>query len=165
MGKAHVYQTDHINTDVIIPARYLTTDDEAELAPHCLEDLDPEFVKKVEAGDFIVAGEDFGCGSSREHAVWAIRGVKVAAVIAGSFARIFYRNAINCGFLAVECPGIADKVKNGDELEIDAKKGIIRNTTQKTTYDFTPLPVFAMEIIQHGGLLEHIKKRAADKRR
>ena len=105
MSKAHVYRRDHINTDEIIPARYLNMDEESELVKHCLEDLDPEFVKKVQPGDFIVAGENFGCGSSREHAVWAIRGAKVAAVIAGSFARIFYRNAINCGFLVVELPG------------------------------------------------------------
>ena len=101
MSKAHVYKRDHINTDEIIPARYLNTDDEKELASHCMEDLDKDFVDKVEAGDVIVAGEDFGCGSSREHAVWAIRGVKVITVIAKSFARIFYRNAINNGFYQV----------------------------------------------------------------
>ena len=109
MGKSHVYKRDNINTDEIIPARYLNTDSEEELARHCMEDIDTEFVAKVAAGDFIVGGEDFGCGSSREHAVWAIRGAKVAAVIAGSFARIFYRNAINCGFLVVELPGIAER--------------------------------------------------------
>ena len=101
MAKAHVYKRDHINTDEIIPARYLNTDDEKELATHCLEDLDTEFVKKVQAGDVIVAGEDFGCGSSREHAIWAIRGAKVGTVIARSFARIFYRNAINNGFYLI----------------------------------------------------------------
>jgi 3-isopropylmalate/(R)-2-methylmalate dehydratase small subunit len=158
MAKAHVYNRDHINTDEIIPARYLNMDDEAELAKHCMEDLDTEFVKKVKAGDIIVAGEDFGCGSSREHAVWALRGAKVSAVIAGSFARIFYRNAINCGFLVVECPGIAGKVKNSDEMEIDAKAGTIRNVTQKAMYEFTPMPEFAMKIIDHGGLLKHVKK-------
>ncbi len=102
MTTAHVYKRDHINTDEIIPARYLNTDDEAELASHCLEDLDKDFVNKVKEGDVIVAGEDFGCGSSREHAVWAIRGVKVQTVIAKSFARIFYRNAINNGFYIIE---------------------------------------------------------------
>jgi len=159
MGKAHVYQRDHVNTDEIIPARYLNTDDEKELAKHCMEDLDTEFMKKVQSGDFIVAGEDFGCGSSREHAVWAIRGAKVAAVIAGSFARIFYRNAINCGFLVVELPGIAEKVRDQDELEVDAKQGIITNHTQGVKYEFTPLPDFALKIIEAGGLLNTLAKK------
>jgi 3-isopropylmalate/(R)-2-methylmalate dehydratase small subunit len=159
MPIAHVYQRDHINTDEIIPARYLNTDNEIELAKHCLEDLDKEFVQKVQPGDFIVAGEDFGCGSSREHAVWAIRGAKVAAVIAGSFARIFYRNAINCGFLVVELPGINQKIKNGDELDVDAKNGIIANHTQGTKYAFTPLPDFALKMIEAGGLLNKVLGR------
>jgi len=156
MAKAHVYKRDHINTDEIIPARYLTSDDEKELALHCMEDIDPEFVTKVQAGDIIVAGDDFGCGSSREHAVWAIRGAKVAAVIAGTFARIFYRNAINCGFLVVELPGIMDKIDDGDELEIDAKRGKLTNVTKNEIYDFTPLPEFALKIIEAGGLLNTI---------
>jgi len=159
MSKAHVYNRDHINTDEIIPARYLNTDAEAELAKHCMEDLDKEFVAKVKPGDFIVAGDDFGCGSSREHAVWSIRGAKVAAVIAGSFARIFYRNAIDCGFLVVELPGIAAKIATGDELEIDARKGILKNVTQGQTHTFTPLPDFALEIIAAGGLLNHIAQK------
>ena len=159
MAKAHVYNRDNINTDEIIPARYLNTDDQAELAKHCMEDLDAEFVKKVEPGDIIVAGNDFGCGSSREHAVWAIREAKVAAVIAGSFARIFYRNAIDCGFLVVECPGAAAKIKDQDALDIDAKAGIIRNLTQGTEYEFTPLPEFALEIIDAGGLLNKISEK------
>jgi len=159
MAKAHVYQRDHINTDEIIPARYLNTDDENELAQHCMEDIDGEFVRKIAPGDFIVAGEDFGCGSSREHAVWAIRGAKVAAVIAGSFARIFYRNAINCGFLVVELPGIAEKVRNQDDLEVDAKNGIITNHTQGVKYEFAPLPQFALEMIEAGGLLNKISEK------
>jgi len=159
MGKAHVYQRDNINTDEIIPARYLNTDDEAELAKHCMEDMDSEFVNKVQPGDFIVVGEDFGCGSSREHAVWAIRGAKVAAVIAGSFARIFYRNAINCGFLVVELPGINQKIRDQDELDVDAKNGIISNHTQGVKYEFTPLPEFALEIIEAGGLLNTLVKK------
>jgi len=159
MTKAHVYRRDHINTDEIIPARYLNVDDEAELAQHCMEDIDGEFVKKVAPGDFIVAGEDFGCGSSREHAVWAIRGAQVAAVLAGSFARIFYRNAINCGFLVVELPGVAEKVSDGDELDIDAKKGTIKNLTKGETYEFTPLPEFALEIIDAGGLLNKLAQQ------
>jgi len=111
MSKAHVYKRDHINTDEIIPARYLNTDEKAELASHCLEDLDKEFVDKVKEGDVIVAGEDFGCGSSREHAVWAIRGAGVATVIAKSFARIFYRNAINNGFYLIESSDAPDKIR------------------------------------------------------
>jgi len=156
MGKAHVYKKDNINTDEIIPARFLNTDDEAELAKHCMEDLDEEFVRKVSPGDFIVAGSDFGCGSSREHAVWSLRGAGVAAVIADSFARIFYRNAINCGFLVVEAPGIAEKINNGDKLDIDSKNGKITNLTKGKTYEFTPLPDFALDIIEAGGLLNKI---------
>ena len=157
-AKAHVYNRDNINTDEIIPARYLNVDSEAELAQHCMEDLDTDFVRKVQAGDVIVAGDDFGCGSSREHAVWALRGAGVAAVIAGSLARIFYRNAINCGFLVVELPGVAAKINDGDELDIDAKNGKIRNVTQGTSYEFTPLPDFALEIIEAGGLLNKLAK-------
>ena len=158
MSVAHVYKRDHINTDEIIPARYLNTDDEAELAKHCLEDLDKDFVNKVQAGDIIVAGEDFGCGSSREHAVWAIRGAGVQTVIAKSFARIFYRNAINNGFYIIESPDALEKVNDGDELEIDYKAGLIKNKTADIDIKFNPLPDFALEIINDGGLLEHIKR-------
>ena len=158
MSKAHIYKRDHINTDEIIPARYLNTDDQAELARHCLEDLDKDFVKKVKEGDVIVAGEDFGCGSSREHAVWAIRGAGVQTVIAKSFARIFYRNAINNGFYLVESPDALDKINDGDELDIDFKAGSIKNKTAGTEIRFNPLPDFALEIINDGGLLEHIKR-------
>lgn len=159
MGKAHVYKRDHINTDEIIPARYLNTDDEAELAKHCLEDLDKDFVKKVKAGDIIVAGEDFGCGSSREHAVWAIRGAGVQTVIAKSFARIFYRNAINNGFYVIELPQQIEKINNGDELEIDYKKGLIKNKTAGIDIKFNPLPDFALEIIEAGGLLNKLVQK------
>jgi len=158
MSKAHVYKRDHINTDEIIPARYLNTDDRDELAKHCLEDLDGEFVNKVKEGDVIVAGEDFGCGSSREHAVWAIRGVGVQTVIAKSFARIFYRNAINNGFYLIESPDAPDKINDGDELKIDFKAGSIKNKTAGTDISFNPLPDFALEIISAGGLLNHITK-------
>ena len=158
MSKAYVYKRDHINTDEIIPARYLNTDDRTELAKHCLEDLDPGFVKKVKKGDCIVAGEDFGCGSSREHAVWAIRGAGVQTVIAKSFARIFYRNAIDNGFYIIECSNAADGIENGDELEIDYKKGVIKAANKGVSYKFNPLPDFALEIINDGGLLEHITK-------
>ena len=159
MSKAHVYKRDHTNTDEIIPARYLNTDDEAELAKHCLEDLDKDFVSKVRPGDIIVAGEDFGCGSSREHAVWAIRGAGVQAVIAKSFARIFYRNAINNGFYVIESPDGLEKINDGDELEIDYKAGVIKNITAGIDIKFNPLPDFALEIINNGGLLEHITKQ------
>ncbi len=162
MAKAHVYKRAHVNTDEIIPARYLNTDDQAELASHCLEDLDKEFVNKVKEGDVIVAGEDFGCGSSREHAIWAIRGAKVQTVIAKSFARIFYRNAINNGFYIIESPDALEKINDGDEVEIDYKNGLIKNQTAGVDISFNPLPDFALDIINDGGLLEHITKRTTD---
>jgi len=158
MARAHVYKRDHVNTDEIIPARYLNTDDTAELAKHCMEDLDTDFVKKSQPGDVIVCGDDFGCGSSREHAVWAIQGANVGAVIAHSFARIFYRNCIDCGFYPIEMEGALDKINDGDELEIDYEAGVIDNKTQNTKIKFKALPDFALEIIKDGGLLEHIKK-------
>ena len=158
MSRAHVYHRDHINTDEIIPARYLNTDDQAELASHCLEDLDKGFVKKVKEGDVIVAGEDFGCGSSREHAIWAIRGVKVQTVIAKTFARIFYRNAINNGFYLIESADAIEKINDGDVVEINYEKGVIKNKTAGIDIGFKPLPDFALEIIEDGGLLEHVMK-------
>ena len=159
MSVAHVYKRDHINTDEIIPARYLNTDDEMELASHCMEDLDKDFVNKVAEGDVIVAGDDFGCGSSREHAVWAIRGAGVKTVIAKTFARIFYRNAINNGFYLIESPDAIEKINDGDELEIDYETGTIKNKTAGVDISFQPLPDFALEIIKDGGLLEHITKK------
>ena len=159
MSKAHVYKKDHINTDEIIPARYLNTDDKMELAKHCLEDLDKDFVKKVKEGDVIVAGEDFGCGSSREHAVWALRGAGIRTVIAKTFARIFYRNAINNGFYLIESPDAPEKINDGDQFDIDFKTGTIKNKTTGTDIKFNPLPDFALDIINDGGLLEHITKR------
>ena len=158
MAKAHVYKRDHINTDEIIPARYLNTDDTAELARHCMEDLDKGFVGKCAPGDVIVAGDDFGCGSSREHAVWAIRGARAGAVIAQSFARIFYRNCINCGFYPIELDDALGQVHDGDDLEIDYESGMIKNRTTGQAFGFKPLPDFARRIIADGGLLEHIKK-------
>ncbi len=155
-GFAHVYKRDHINTDEIIPARYLTSDQESELAKYAMEDIDAEFVKKVKPGDFIIAGDDFGCGSSREHAVWALRGAGVQAVIASNFARIYYRNSLNNGFLAIESKNIDKKINDGDELKIDLEKGIIQNLTQKKEYSFIPLPEFALEMIEKGGLLNLI---------
>jgi 3-isopropylmalate/(R)-2-methylmalate dehydratase small subunit len=158
MAIAHVYVRDHINTDEIIPARYLNTDDEQELAKHCMEDLDKDFVGKVTPGDCLVAGEDFGCGSSREHAVWALRGAGAQTVIAKSFARIFYRNAINNGFYLIESAEAVDKIKDGDEVEIDYESGLINDKTAGIDIKFSPLPDFALEIINDGGLLEHIVK-------
>lgn len=159
MAKAHVYKRDHINTDEIIPARYLNTDDAAELAKHCMEDLDAEFMGKISDGDVIVAGDDFGCGSSREHAVWAIQGAKLGAVIAQSYARIFYRNCINCGFYVIELDNAPEVINDGDEIEIDYKAGVINNKTQGEEISFQPLPDFALEIINDGGLLNHIKNQ------
>ena len=158
-GKAHVYNKDHINTDEIIPARYLNVDKEAELAKYAMEDLDKDFIKKVKKGDFIVAGENFGCGSSREHAVWALRGAGIQAIIADSFARIFFRNCINNGFYAIECNGASKNIKYGDELEIDINKGIIKDITQKKEFKFVPFPKFAQDIIKVGGLLNYIDKK------
>jgi len=162
MSKAQVYKRDHINTDEIIPAKYLNTDDEKELARHCMEGLDAGFVKKVRQGDVIVAGENFGCGSSREHAVWAIRGAGVATVIAKTFARIFYRNAINCGFYLIESKDAVERIHDGDEVQIDYEAGIIEDKTTGQRIEFRPLPDFALEIINDGGLLEHIKKGTTD---
>jgi len=163
-GNAYVYKKDHINTDEIIPARYLVTDDEKELAFHAMEDIDTDFTKKVKAGDIIVAGNDFGCGSSREHAVWAIRGAGVSCVIAESFARIFYRNAINNGFPLVECKGITGGVSTGDQLELELRKGTMKNITTGTEFTFIPLPDFAFKIADAGGLLQTIKMDKSYKR-
>lgn len=159
MAKAHVYKRDHINTDEIIPACYLNTDDKAELAKHCLEDLDPDFVNKVQPSDIIVAGADFGCGSSREHALWAIRAAGVQTVIAKSFARIFYRNAINNGFYVIELPDAIEKINDGDELDIDFKTGLIKNETAGIDIKFAPLPDFALEIIAAGGLINKLVQK------
>jgi len=155
-GIAHVYNKNHINTDEIIPARYLNMDNEEELAKHAMEDLDNDFVKKVHKGDFIVAGENFGCGSSREHAVWALRGAGVKAVIADSFARIFFRNCINNGFYAIELKNASKEIKDGEEIEIDVKGGIVK--VNKKEYKFNPFPKFALDIINAGGLLKYIRK-------
>ena len=157
-GKALLYKKDHINTDEIIPARYLNTADEKELAKHAMEDIDTNFVNKVKPGDIIVAGNDFGCGSSREHAVLALRGAGIHAVIAKSYARIFFRNAINNGFLAIQAD-LADEVDEGDDLMINVSEGEITNLTKDKTYTFKPLPEFLMEIINSGGLLKNISQK------
>ena len=157
-GTVHRYGRD-IDTDVIIPARYLNTSDPAELAKHCLEDLDTEFVNNVQPGDIIVAGPNFGCGSSREHAPLAIKSCGVKCVIAPSFARIFYRNAINIGLAILECPEASEKIQSGDEVAIDFDTGLITNLTRNETYQANPFPAFIKEIIQAGGLMADIKKR------
>lgn len=160
-GAAHVYERAHINTDEIIPARYLNVHEEAELAKYAMEDIDTGFIKRVKTGDFVIAGENFGCGSSREHAVWALRGAGIRVVVATSYARIFFRNAINNGFLAIECPEAIEMVKTGDEVEIDIQAGKLRNLTTGKEAGFVPLSDFARELIEDGGLLPHIQKKAA----
>ncbi|AFK22443.1 3-isopropylmalate dehydratase small subunit [Pyrococcus sp. ST04] len=159
-GRAWKYG-DHVDTDVIIPARYLNTSDPKELAQHVLEDLDPEFRFKMKPGDIIVAGENFGCGSSREHAPLAIKAAGVSCVIAKSFARIFYRNAINIGLPILEAPEAVDRIDTGDELEVDFSTGEIRNLTKGEVYHANPFPDFVMEIIKAGGLIEWTKRRLA----
>lgn len=156
-GTVHKYGRD-VDTDVIIPARYLTTSDPAELAKHCLEDLDSEFVKKVQPGDIIVAEENFGCGSSREHAPICIKAAGVSVVIAKSFARIFYRNAINIGLPIMECPEAVDAINNGDVVEVDADTGVITDKTTGQTFQAQPFPPFLQEIIEEGGLVARTKK-------
>lgn len=147
---------DNVDTDVIIPARYLNTSDHKELASHCMEDLDTTFVNRVNAGDFIVAGQNFGCGSSREHAPIAIKASGVSLVIAKSFARIFYRNAINIGLAIVECPEAAEDISEGDKVEADMDNGIIRNLTTGREYKTAPFPEFIQKIIENGGLINSI---------
>jgi len=148
---------DDVNTDEIIPARYLNTTDPGELAMHCMEDTDPEFVKKARPGDFVVAGENFGCGSSREHAPIAIKGARISAVIAKSFARIFYRNAINIGLPIVESAEAADGIDDGDRIRLDLTAGVIENVTKGKKYEALPFPEEMQEIIEAGGLMEFIK--------
>ncbi len=157
-GKAWRYGRD-VDTDVIIPARYLTATDERELGAHCLEDLDPDFAGKVERGDIIVAEENFGSGSSREHAPLAIKGCGVSCVIASSFARIFYRNAINVGLPILECPEAVEGTKTGDRLRVDLEKGTIENLTTGKTYHAQPFPDFMREIIALGGLVGYVRNR------
>ena len=152
---------DDVNTDEIIPARYLNTTDPDELARHCMEDADPQFMQKAKPGDFIVAGENFGCGSSREHAPIAIKGAKIAAVIAKSYARIFYRNAINTGLVIIESQAAADDIADGDHIRVDLTAGSIENVTKQRKYKALPFPPEMQEIINAGGLMEFIKKKAA----
>ena len=156
-GKAIKYG-DNVDTDVIIPARYLNTSDKKELASHCMEDIDKDFTQKVEAGDIMVAGYNFGCGSSREHAPIAIKESGISLVIARSFARIFYRNAINIGLAIVECDEAVDGIANGDKVEADLDNGIIYNRTTGKSFTTQPFPAFIQQIIENGGLVASIQK-------
>ncbi len=149
---------DNVDTDVIIPARYLNTIDKKELASHCMEDLDTTFVTRVKPGDIMVAGANFGCGSSREHAPIAIKESGIALVIAKDFARIFYRNSINIGLPIVECPAAAEAIAEGDELEVDMDAGVIYDKTTGKRFETTPFPAFIQTIMENGGLIESIKK-------
>lgn len=150
---------DNINTDEIIPARYLNTFDEKELASHCMEDADKDFPKKVKKGDIIIAGKNFGCGSSREHAPICLKGAGISCVIADTFARIFYRNAINIGLPIMESAAASKDIEEGDSIEVDLEKGKIKNLTTNKTYEATAFPPFMQELINAGGLMEYVKKR------
>lgn len=152
---------DHVDTDAIIPARHCNTSDPAILAQHCMEDADPEFVTKVRWGDLIVAGLNFGCGSSREVAPITIRAAGVSAVVAKSYARIFFRNAINIGLPILECPEAAEGIRQGDEIEVDTGRGLIRDLTTGADYQAAPFPEFLQRIIDRGGLMPYIEERLA----
>ena len=157
-GTAHRYGRD-VDTDVIIPARYLNTSDPAELGKHCLEDLDAEFVDKVKPGDILVADENFGCGSSREHAPISIKAAGVSVVIAKSFARIFYRNAINTGLPIMEAPDAVDAIGDGDTVAVDADTGVITDETTGQSFQAQPFPPFIKDIIEKGGLVESLRTK------
>lgn len=150
---------DNVDTDVIIPARYLNTSKAEELAAHCMEDIDKDFVNKVHKGDIMVAEKNFGCGSSREHAPLAIKTAGISCVIAKTFARIFYRNAINIGLPIIECEEAAEKIQANDEVEIDFETGIIKNLTKGEEYKGQPFPEFMQKIIDNGGLVNFIKNK------
>lgn len=162
--QGHVFKyPDNVDTDVIIPARYLNTPNAAELARHCMEDIDTDFVKEVQPGDVMVAGWNFGCGSSREHAPLVIKTCGTGCVIAKSFARIFYRNAINIGLPILECPQAAEEITPGDQVSVDFATGVISDETQGKTWQAAPFPEFIDGIIQSGGLLKSLKARGAAK--
>ena len=155
-GTVHKYG-DNVDTDVIISARYLNTSSHEELAAHCMEDIDREFVNKVKTGDILVAEKNFGCGSSREHAPIAIKASGISCVIAKTFARIFYRNAINIGLAILECPAASDGIDDGDQVSVDFSTGVITNLTKGTTFQAEPFPPFIQEMIEKGGLMASIK--------
>jgi 3-isopropylmalate/(R)-2-methylmalate dehydratase small subunit len=159
-GTVHAYGRD-VDTDVIIPARYLNTNDPVELAEHCMEDIDADFLDRVQPGDIMVARENFGCGSSREHAPVALKQSGISVIVAASFARIFYRNAINTGLPIVVCPQAASEARTGDRLRVDLTAGTVENLTRGTSYSAEPFPAFMQELIDRGGLLEYVKSRIA----
>ena len=161
-GTVHKYG-DHVDTDVIIPARYLNTQSHQELASHCMEDIDKTFITRVKDGDIMVAGVNFGCGSSREHAPIAIKASGISCVIARNFARIFYRNAINIGLAILECPAASEGIDNGDEVAVDFDTGVITNITKNETYQAEPFPPFIKDMIAKGGLMASLKAREAAK--
>jgi 3-isopropylmalate/(R)-2-methylmalate dehydratase small subunit len=157
-GLVHKYG-DNVDTDVIIPARHLNTQDHKELASHCMEDIDKEFVNKVKEGDIMVAGDNFGCGSSREHAPIAIKASGISCVIATTFARIFYRNSINIGLPILECKEASEKIEAGDEVSVDFNTGVITNVTKGETYQALPFPEFIKDIMAKGGLMNSLKEK------
>ena len=159
-GTVHKYG-DHVDTDVIIPARYLNTQSHRELASHCMEDIDKTFITKVKDGDIMVAGWNFGCGSSREHAPIAIKASGISCVIAANFARIFYRNSINIGLPILECPAASAGIADGDEVEVDYDTGVITNVTKGETYQSEPFPPFIKDMIAKGGLMASLKAKEA----
>lgn len=162
--KGRVYKFgDDIDTDQIIPARYLNTSDPKELAAHCMEDADPTFAGRVEPGAVIVAGKNFGCGSSREHAPIAIKAAGVSCIIAPTFARIFYRNAVNIGLPILECPEAAGALKEGDQVEVDMVKGVIKNLSSGEEYHAAPFPPFMQGIIEQGGLINYVRERMKER--
>lgn len=156
-GTVHKYG-DNVDTDVIIPARYLNSSDPAELAKKCMVDIDPDFVNRVNQGDIIVANKNFGCGSSREHAPIAIKAAGISCVIAETFARIFYRNSINIGLPIIECPEAAKAIEAGDEVEVDYNNGVIYDLTKGTMYQGQPFPEFMQKLIKAGGLINYINR-------
>ena len=163
-AKGHVFKyPDNVDTDVIIPARHLNTQDAKELASHCMEDIDKDFVHKVQPGDVMVGGWNFGCGSSREHAPLCIKTSGISVVIAKSFARIFYRNSINIGLPILECEAAADAIQAGDLVSVDFDTGVITDETTGATFQAEPFPPFIQEIIAAGGLMNSIKAKAANK--
>jgi 3-isopropylmalate/(R)-2-methylmalate dehydratase small subunit len=161
-GTVHKYP-DHVNTDVIIPARYLNNTDKDFLAAHCMEDIDPEFTRNVKAGDIIVGGLNFGCGSSREHAPIAIKACQVSCIIAENFARIFFRNCINIGLPVLESPEASRETESGDEIEVDLESGVIKNLTKGKAYQAAPFPEFMRNIIENGGLVNTVKAGLGEK--
>jgi 3-isopropylmalate/(R)-2-methylmalate dehydratase small subunit len=162
-GKVLKYK-DNVDTDVIIPARYLNTSDPKELAAHCMEDIDKDFAKRVSLGDIMIAGKNFGCGSSREHAPIAIKESGISCIIAETFARIFYRNSINIGLPILECPQAAKEIEDGDEVTVDIKTGEIVNVTRGKSYQAQAFPTFMMELMKCGGLINYVKAKMAEKR-